>query len=142
MNKTDNNGWTAAHFAAARGHVDVVATLIDLGCTMNKTGNDGQTALYVAAGRGRLPTTDVQHYIMLLLRVMWMLLLNSLTNNNGGTALHVAAARGHVNVVAKLINLGCDMNKTESKGVTALHAAAGMGVMWMLLLNSLNLDVT
>jgi ankyrin repeat protein len=49
------------------------------------------------------------------------------TNNNGGTALHVAAARGHVNVVAKLINLGCDMNKTESKGVTALHAAAGMG---------------
>jgi ankyrin repeat protein len=61
------------------GHVDVVTKLVDLGCDMNKTANNGVTVLHHAAAEARLPTTDVQHYIMLLLRVMWMLLLNSLT---------------------------------------------------------------
>jgi ankyrin repeat protein len=41
MSKTDNNGWTALHVAAGKGHVDVVAKLIDLGCDMSKTDNNG-----------------------------------------------------------------------------------------------------
>jgi ankyrin repeat protein len=50
MNITANNGQTALHVAAGKGHVDVVAKLIDLGCDMSKTDNNGWTALHVAAG--------------------------------------------------------------------------------------------
>jgi ankyrin repeat protein len=43
------------------------------------------------------------------------------------TALHAAAGKGCVDVTAKLIDLGCDMNKTDNIGLTALHFAAGTG---------------
>ena len=46
---------------------------------------------------------------------------------DGQTALHTAAEQGCVGVVAKLIELGCDMNKTDSNGLAALHHAATEG---------------
>jgi hypothetical protein len=47
--------------------------------------------------------------------------------HNGRTALHYAAAACHLNVITKLIDLGCDVYKTDNKGYTALSAAAARG---------------
>ena len=46
---------------------------------------------------------------------------------DGQTALHTAAEQGCVCVIVKLVELGCNMNKTDNNGLTALHHAATEG---------------
>ena len=46
---------------------------------------------------------------------------------DGQTVLHTAAEQGCVGVVAKLIELGCDLNKTNNSGLTVLRIAATEG---------------
>ena len=46
MNKGNNDGETALHFAAFLGHLDVTKYVISQGAEVNKGDNDGLTALH------------------------------------------------------------------------------------------------
>ncbi len=84
------NGWTALHWAAYCGHSEIVTLLINNGCDVN------------------IKTTDKVSYI--LCRI-WDSLCYIL--QYGYTALHHAAIKGHLEIVALLINDGCDVNATS-----------------------------
>ena len=49
INEPDETGWTALHFAAENGHLDIVKKLVENGADINKANNQGWTALHLAA---------------------------------------------------------------------------------------------
>ena len=79
----DNDGATAAQMAAAGGHVEVVARLLDAG---NSRGDKGLTALHLAAQAGSQP-------LVAALLALPALDVNA-TDTDGMTALHWAASKG------------------------------------------------
>lgn len=49
VDSTDAHGCTALHFAADRGHPDIVQLLLSRGACVNHADSEGQTALHYAA---------------------------------------------------------------------------------------------
>ena len=49
INVVNDNGWTAATFAAATGNIDILKVLIENGIDLNIANNEGYTPLMVAA---------------------------------------------------------------------------------------------
>jgi len=49
------------------------------------------------------------------------------TNDSGHTMLHIAALRGYPNLCTALAEHGCDVNKQDRNGFTALHFASWAG---------------
>ncbi|KAG5152818.1 hypothetical protein JHK84_029290 [Glycine max] len=137
------------HFAAAKGHNEIVALLLENGADVNSRNYCGQTALMQACRYGHWEV--VQTLLLFRCNVMRADYLS------GRTALHFAAVHGHVRcirlVVAdfvpsalyQAIHAGTDVdrgggsnakgkheqsalskfiNKTADGGITALHMAA------------------
>lgn len=113
--KVDKNDWTAIHWAATSGSVEVVTKLIQAGVPVDTLDNKGRMPLHWASERGQIgPVTAI-------LKVM---LDNKIDihqpDKAGATAVQLAASHGHAEVVAKLLESG----KTKDvKGLTALHLA-------------------
>ena len=144
----DKLGKTALHYAAERGHADVVGALIKAGANASQKDNDGLTALDHAARNGCAGVVRVLlaagvdvsiedeccrfntlHYAAELGHesVVKLLLAAGADVNargEGCTALHYAAIRGHAGVVKALLDAGADVNATDDCGETALHNAA------------------
>ncbi len=104
------------YFAASRGDVADVRTLISQGADVNEQETNGFTSLMAAALEGH--TEIVQ------------LLINegadvNRQGSNGGTALINSSLRGHIEVVKLLLNAGADV-KSES-GIRAFFHAAASG---------------
>ncbi|KAK4283156.1 hypothetical protein QN277_000140 [Acacia crassicarpa] len=137
------------HFAAAKGHNEIVALLLENGADVNSRNYCGQTALMQACRYGHWEV--VQTLMLFRCNVMRADYLS------GRTALHFAAVNGHVRcirlVVADFVpstlnevrDIGSDaeranssnvknkhdqsvlskfVNKTADGGITALHMAA------------------
>ena len=58
VNATDSNGWTALHFAASKGFVDITETLLGVGA-VHSHDEDGGTPRDLAVQNGQLETVRV-----------------------------------------------------------------------------------
>ena len=118
-NTAAGDGMTALHWAAERGHQEVVELLISSGAVVDpKTRIGKYTPLHLASQSGHGGATR------LLLKAGSN--PNTTTTTSGVTPLHLAAAAiGGADAVAALLEHGADANATEaSSGQTPLIFAA------------------
>ena len=118
-NTAAGDGMTALHWAAERGHQEVVELLISSGAVVDpKTRIGKYTPLHLASRSGHGGATR------LLLKAGSN--PNATTTTSGVTPLHLAAAAiGGADAVAALLEHGADANATEaSSGQTPLIFAA------------------
>ncbi len=112
---TDDNGYTALHWAGIRGHRRILAELIDAGADVNALGGDGGTPLHWACH------LDNREAIEQMLEAGADL---DVSNRWGRTPLHIAARRSCVEVAELLLERGANPNAETREGWTPLHVAS------------------
>ncbi|MBI5597657.1 MAG: ankyrin repeat domain-containing protein [Elusimicrobia bacterium] len=105
-------------FAARRGHLGVVKTLLSSGADVKATNEGGATALMVAAQEGH---DDI---VKALLGAKSSV---ASRDKDGRTALALAAHAGHLEVVKTLLDAGADAAASDRSGAGPLRAAAEQG---------------
>lgn len=119
---------TALMWAAAEGHAEVVALLIEFGADFRKSLESGFTPMLFAARGGHIDVakTLVKAGVDVNERIdpgpEWRLIGYSAKLRPGATALHVAVENGHFGLAAFLLDAGADPNAAGALGYTALHA--------------------
>jgi ankyrin repeat protein len=111
--------FTPLHFAAWKGHKDIVQYLIKKGTDIHAQDSDGSTPLYWAAnfGHEEIVTALIQNGAE----------VNS-KNNFGITPLHRAAFKGHTDIVKLFIEKGSEINvRNKHQGRTPLQNAIEAG---------------
>jgi ankyrin repeat protein len=117
-NASDDEGWTALHTAASKGHPSVARALLEKGansnakCACEGYMGGGQTALILAALSKHVDVVE-----LLLVKAANI----SLTNNRGATAL--MAGVGSKALIRVLLDHGADVNAQDNDGRTALMRA-------------------
>ena len=114
-----HNGMTPLHWAAVKGHKDVVLLLLDRGADPNSTFEDRWTPVTPLHWAANLGHKDVV-----------LLLLNrgvdpNLADEDGWTPLHWAVRKGHKDVVLLLLQKGADPNMATNYGLTPLALEQG-----------------
>ena len=128
---TDDSGWTALHFAARNGHMDVVKLLLANKAEINSKTRIGMTPLDVAlsfsgSARPGARATDTNYEaISELLIASGAAVISG--RNTGLTTLHAAASAGFTNVVRELLDRHADVNAKDGSGRTPLDLAAQHG---------------
>ncbi len=122
---------TALVWAAAEGHADVVAALIQAGAEFQMTLESGFTPLLFAVRQGHADVVrtlvkagvDVNQFIEP--GPAWQHPGHEALLKPGATPLHVAVENGHFELATYLLEVGADPNAADPTGYTALHAIAG-----------------
>ena len=125
---------TPLHFAAARGHANIVENLLDHGADVNVGDRMGATALSLAVNANR------QSVVKTLLEggasVDGLVLCpaygaeleeSELRRRSYGTPLIMATKNEHVEIIELLIKYYPEMTLSDGLGMTALHHAATIG---------------
>mmetsp|Transcript_21104 Transcript_21104/g.41010 ORF Transcript_21104/g.41010 Transcript_21104/m.41010 type:complete len:607 (+) Transcript_21104:222-2042(+) len=117
--ESDINGRTPIGEAAAHGHLEAVAVLLNYGADANEVDEDGDTPLMKAAGKGHV-------------EIMSMLIGENAhvdgRNEDGKTALMFAAFEGRCDAISLLIKEGASVNTCDmSCGFTPLLMACSRG---------------
>ncbi|XP_070161401.1 ankyrin repeat and SAM domain-containing protein 1A [Polyergus mexicanus] len=120
-NVQDASGYSALHHAALNGHRDVVRLLLQYEASTNVVDAKGSSPLHLAAWAG-----DAEIVRLILSQGPSVPKVNLATKDNE-TALHCAAQYGHTEVVAQLLQYGCDPSIRNSRGESALDLAAQYG---------------
>ncbi|XP_018311442.1 uncharacterized protein [Mycetomoellerius zeteki] len=120
-NVQDASGYSALHHAALNGHRDVVRLLLQYEASTNVVDAKGSSPLHLAAWAG-----DAEIVRLILNQGPSVPKVNLATKDNE-TALHCAAQYGHTEVVAQLLQYGCDPSIRNSRGESALDLAAQYG---------------
>ncbi len=118
VNRTDEFGNTALHWAVAQGFDDLVHLLIAAGARVNVVNEEDQSPLMRACHLGRVKAVD------LLLEAE---AIASASDRNGSTALMKAAFGGQVAIIEKLIECGAQHALMDAHKMTALHHASRQG---------------
>ena len=109
----DNDGDTALHSTALRGHVGVVRLLLDGGAIIDALNDVGRTPLHWAARGGHLEVID-----LLVSRGAAL----EAVDEDGWTPLYLAAYGGEERAAARLLELGSDPKIRAKDGTTILDA--------------------
>jgi len=114
----NNDGWTALHYAAEKGHLEVVNLLLSHKANTSEEDNSGSTALHYAGYYGHLEVVNclLSHGAD-----------TSIQNRTGCTVLYCAVNNGHLKVVKCLLSHGADTSIRDNYGHTALHIARMRG---------------
>jgi ankyrin repeat protein len=118
LDATDENKYTALHWACMRAHWDVVKYLIEEGADLNVVGGDGGTQINWAVHHDNVDIIKlmVEKGAKLNIRNRW-----------GMTELHTAIWRGCIHVVEYLLDHGSDPTIKTNEGWTAMHYAFRSG---------------
>ena len=111
INHGNNAGYTALHWAAYEGHVDVVKLLLKHGADINRGNHNGTAALSLAAYSGQ---TDV---VKLLLKHGADI---NFQDSYGRTALMNAVSSGWGETANLLLEHGADINLRDNHGETVV----------------------
>ena len=117
--RLSEDGETALHRAASRGHLRAVALLLDRGAKVDATDGEDVTPLILASYRGQ---TDV---VKLLLERGAA--VNAREKRNGLSSLSHAVGRGDKELVSVLLAHGADPLLKDADGRTALERAEANG---------------
>jgi cytohesin len=119
VDSTDDQGWSALHYAANAGATEMVRYLLDdRNAAVDPRTKDGRTPLHLAAQHGHLDTVQI---------------LCSREADpdcpaaSGSTPLHLAAGVRNSDVAALLLLHGAKPDTTDNQGTTPLHVAASQG---------------
>lgn len=108
----------AVHYAAVRGHVDIVRKLIKSGVDVNTRDGDNRTPLHWAATSGWVNVAE-------------FLITNGASVNivqkDGFSSLHAATCLGHMHMCRYLLAEGAEVNRTDRDGWSPLHMATCYG---------------
>uniref|UniRef100_A0A2K5MC48 Ankyrin repeat and death domain containing 1A n=1 Tax=Cercocebus atys TaxID=9531 RepID=A0A2K5MC48_CERAT len=109
------DGLTLLHCAAQKGHVPVLAFIMeDLeDVALDHVDKLGRTAFHRAAEHGQLDALDF---------LVGSGCDHSVKDKEGNTALHLAAGRGHVAVLQRLVDIGLDL---EEQNAVSHHLGDG-----------------
>ena len=111
-------GPTLLHFAAGKGHTQIVLLLLRLGADNSIVVGILGTPLHQAALFGHLSTVKAMLKAGCPADVV---------ASNGASVLHFAATGSNAEVISVVLSTGCDINATDSDGSTPLHRAAKKG---------------
>jgi len=117
--RLSEDGETALHRAASRGHLRAVALLLDRGAKVDATDGEDVTPLILASYRGQ---TDV---VKLLLERGAA--VNAREKRNGLSSLSHAVGRGEKELVSVLLAHGANPLLKDADGRTALERAEANG---------------
>ncbi|CAI4231972.1 unnamed protein product [Auanema sp. JU1783] len=116
INAVDNKGYTAVHYAAADGGLDMIKELVAAGAKLDIPADDGTTPLHVAV---KYADRSITNYIITNLSVKR---INDITKN-GATALHLACLSEDYKKAMKLLSVGARVDAKCWDGSTPLHYA-------------------
>ncbi|EEY64115.1 uncharacterized protein PITG_02643 [Phytophthora infestans T30-4] len=129
-NAGDATGWSALHYAADYGQLDVLNLLVEMNTSQPENGGNGSSTLKTLEidsrdGHGWTPLmcASANGHIEVIQRLLELGASVSLTSAEHRSALHWAASRGMATAVSVLIAAGTDVNQVDRCGWTPLHCA-------------------
>jgi ankyrin repeat protein len=121
----DGYGFTALHWAARQGHVEVVVHLLRHGAQADTRDNKGGTALSIAVSRGHVEA------VKLLVGQLGPHALEE-RDQRGKSLLHVAVKCVKEDMMAYLLDNGLRPTTTDNNGMTGLMCGAQSTRAWVI----------
>ncbi|KAG8345630.1 putative Ankyrin repeats (3 copies) putative Ankyrin repeat [Trypanosoma vivax] len=118
IDSIEAGGFSALHFAAFNGDLDMLYMLLEHKPTLDLRNYDGNTPMIMAA--------KVRQHAAIRLLIEAGADVNC-TTPTGGTAAHFAASMGHVDTVRYLVDLGANVMHQDCETGSLLHWAAHSG---------------
>ncbi len=110
----DSAGWTALHYAACDGNIELMKFLISMGADINYKAYDGRNALHHAIGNKKL---EAVKFILPIISDI------NASTKSGNTGLHWAAMYGGIDIVKFLISNGFDIHARNNQDKTPWDVA-------------------
>lgn len=110
VNKGDNDGRTALHFAALTGNLEVLLFLLEIHANVHQVDNCGRTVLHFAA---------LNRHSNLVLALLEAQVNINARDNDGRTILHSAVNKNDLNFILVLLLTEIDINIVNNDHQTA-----------------------